>query len=456
MKNFLLEGLNILVYIISQVYQRIMLTSFVPTAPKFNVGGQVKLDRIQKVIGDPTAVIQAAIKADYPFEFESMEKLLEIAKEIDNKIFKLSQKFGKKEEIDVQKLSEIEKIYHKIFTATDIKFFHVTGIIGKIFLFSELQKHVQHFSGEEVITTYSETETPTMPETVFSGHDICDVVAAAQNERLPAACAGDDEFAGGAFSGGFVLEETLVLQTLLAFKDFSTFHPDHPLFVKHVPNDKNNTDCVSRTKFSENPIIYKVKKVFDFSTIPYGKLWPVILASSTPELMSQFVKVIDPHPVWVMNFSMPDLTRTTLVKEIVRETLNLMFRAICLNLTSLAKDPEYKDSKIFQMILFGTGVFKWPIPMTSVMLCIATEMAQNVTEIRNYRPTIAAFNEAQAKEVTHSFDYLPFFNGESIDIVITRLFNFYESLITLAKSGKKLSDVRIMSLDEPNKFVEQI
>lgn len=435
-----------------------MLTKFTPTAPKINPKGQLQLSKIQRTIGDPVAALSAAIKADYPSKVESLEQLLEIAKEIDDKVFKLFQKFDKKEEIDTQKLSEIEKLYHKIFTETDLKVYHVTNIVGKFFLFQELQKYVERFSKEEqIVTVYPETDRPNMPEMVKLSLDqnICDVVASAQDEKQPAACAGDDEFSGGAFSGGFALEETLILKSLLSLHDLSTFPPDHPLHVQHVPNDKDSTDCIQGTKFSKKPAIYKVKIIFNYSAIPYSKLWPVILASSTPEFMSQLIKVIEPHNIWVMNFAFPDLRTIKLTKEMVWETLDLIFRAICLNLTSLTMDPEYKDSKIFQMILFGTGVFGWPIPMTSVMLCIATEMAQNATEIRDYRPTIAAFNEAQAKEVLHSFDYLPFFNGEPMDVVVMRLFNFYESLVTLVKSEKKLSDVRLMSLDEPNKFVEQ-
>jgi len=403
---------------------------FQPCVPRLDKRGRKVFDALCRCWGNPFEVFGQATKS----QFASLEELLNYHKNLDDGFIRLSQRISKKEFIDVNSLSDADKLIYKALTETDLPLFKILNVLGKITYMIETMRHIP--KSDCSVTIWTEKNIPNIPSRTSSENSNFIITSEAQDVKKPTANAPNEAFGGGANSTGDAAEERIIAQTLLRYCNFSSLPKENPMYVKYIHQVKD-FDVVTGQKFSEKPGIFKTSQVSDMSLTPYSKLLPFFLARFQPELLCQLIKPIEPHPFWFMNFAMPDLRKMELTSEILHKTFILMFRTHFLNLKALCMDADYKDCDQIQMMLCGAGIFGWPKELSAMMSYLTFNMAKEATEDIKYTGVLAAFTKAQAEEVEFGLKFSKYFCDLDIDEVIKRLFSFYKMLKAMTDYKRK-------------------
>jgi hypothetical protein len=358
-----------------------------------------------------------------------LEQIRNFSIELNNRFYRLDKLIKTNQLIDTQNISEIEKIYFELLTKTTLKIYQINGVIGKQVLFKQLFDIYMGHSSPCYATVYTETsDVPELPEK--TSIDIAvEVRGKPQDGKNPCAIAGDETLYGGTLSSGFVQEELAVLPSnLLLFADQAAqLESDCPIRVLYSASSDGSIRLEKNLDLSKSPIAISTQKWAEISQDIYSNILPVALAAEYPLVLDLMIKKINPHPFWLIDWAMPDLSKqNVMTKEIMRETLELIFRAVVLNLRSLKRDSEFKNSKEFQLVLSGTGIFRWPKEVVSVMLVLAANMAFAVTGITGFQAVIAAFTPIQKAEVDNALSkHLKMFKDLPIDQAIDELLSMF-------------------------------
>jgi len=409
----------------NRLYTRSVVT-FTPQAPGFDLRGQLQLEQISKCLGgDAIEIFNKAIRTDFQSKAESDAHF----KVVDDRLFRTFR--GPKDKLtglDQSGFTELEKLYYKILTETNLKPHHISGLIGKHYYFEHVKKFTPQGKCAIVVYALKHDAGLLMPSRV-----VLEPIATTpkpQDPTKPSDSAGDPIFTGGMNGAGLAQEEILYLQTELPKCPLDLLPKGNPLYVEYVadPDGKNTHIGLFGTNFETDCAIIVLDKTTEMSGSIYGKPLYFAHAQTNESIMSQLVTPIDPHPQWIVNWAMPDLRERVLTKDLIRQTLQMMFRATCLNLVALLDNNIFSDSDTYQMVMRGTGIFAWLKELVALMLQIAASMAAQATQIRKFKPVIAAFNEAQEKEVVYALTFGKYFDGLETEEVIDRLESFYKVL----------------------------
>lgn len=398
-------------------------TTFTTQTPGFDDRALSQREMLAGCFDKKPEEIDGFFKQHIKTGFTTMKELLDYHTPLEEKLTKI---FRNHSIINVTSLNGLELLYHQISNKSGgvLKPFH-TNLVWKSALFKHLAKFKDQIP-DPVVVVYMPKEDYhlEMPDKIqFIEFEI---LPGPQDPRKPCVNAGDPKFGGGFKGAGMAAEESSLIPTSLMFCDLASLPEEHPLHVSFI---LNGGYCEQKcgNDFSETPGVFVVDKHFDLNS-PYCKPMVFSLAEDNDDLMNELAPKIKPYKQWYLNFAMPNLAKTRLTKEVINASVYLMFRAYCLNLNALKNDPDFKDSISFQTMLIGTGVFRWPVPAIGVMSKISMSAAVQATGITEYKPVIATFNEAQAKQVQSAVPFEHVFQNVDRSIMVDRLYDYTVAL----------------------------